>query len=63
MNENYKDFVTIYIFLFQSSRSQAAEGRLRGKKGMIKAYLDEKSIEYHVKMTDTGSEARPKLAG
>ena len=30
MNENFKNFVRICIFWFQISRSQAAEGRLRG---------------------------------
>jgi len=32
MNENFKNFVRICIFLFQISRSQAAEGRLRGRE-------------------------------
>ena len=35
MNENYKDFVTICILLFQIARSQEAEGRLRGSEGWI----------------------------
>jgi len=45
MNENYKDFVTICIFLFQSARSQAAEGRLRGRKGAREGWIDEQSYQ------------------
>jgi hypothetical protein len=45
MNENYKDFVTICIFLFQISRSQAAEGRLRGREGEREGWIDEQSYQ------------------
>jgi hypothetical protein len=63
MNENYKDFVTICIFLFQIARSQAAEGRLR--RGMDRGEHNKHIDQYaalvlrctHVEQPSPGPEA------
>jgi len=48
MNENFKNFVRICIFLFQISRSQAAEGRLRGREEGREGWMDRGEHSKHI---------------
>ena len=57
MNENYKDFITDCIFLFQIARSQEAEGRLR--RGMDRGEHNKRIDQYEARVLRCTHVERP----